>query len=324
MDAVLAHLHERGWSEIKVGCCYQTRSRPDRTRPEELEIRAHSASYVTALEEAQTFGWRLWAEALRRGVLSSDEVVVLGDGAHWIWNIATTHFPRATQILDWYHASEYVWHAASAIWGEAGAQRAPWAACQLDALWDGKVDAVLEELAQWSEQGEAVAAAVSYYTTHQGRMDYPSYRARNLQIGSGSVESACKQLVSARLKQAGMIWDATGAEAVAMVRAWLKSERWAEALALRGVRRRTYRHRNAAQEQAGCAGKRHAAVEEAQAAGTAHEHARRQQRSADVLARVHAELLAQRGKHVWRRAGSGQQQAEQAAQSEEGRPAIVP
>ena len=64
-------------------------------------------------------------------------------------------------------------------------------------------------------------------------MDYASYRARGLQIGSGSVESACKQLVTARLKQAGMIWDAAGAEAVAAVRAWLKSERWEEAIALR-------------------------------------------------------------------------------------------
>jgi hypothetical protein len=70
MDGVLAHLHERGWSEIKVGCCYQTYSRVERKRPERLEIRAHSASYVTALEEAQTFGWRLWDEALRRGVLT--------------------------------------------------------------------------------------------------------------------------------------------------------------------------------------------------------------------------------------------------------------
>jgi Uncharacterised protein family (UPF0236) len=174
MDGVLAHLHERGWSEIKVGCCYQTRSRPERKRPERLEIRAHSASYVTALEEAQTFGWRLWDEAVRRGVLTSDEVVVLGDGAHWIWNIAATHFPHATQILDWYHASEYVWDAASAIWGEHSAERAVWAVAQWDALWAGKVAEVLTELVQWQARGEAVAAALSYYTTHQGRMDYPS------------------------------------------------------------------------------------------------------------------------------------------------------
>lgn len=101
MDGVLAHLHERGWSEIKVGCCYQTRARPERTRPERLEIRAHSLSYVTALADAETFGWRLWQAAARRGVREAAEVVVVGDGAHWIWNLADTHFPGATQIVDW-------------------------------------------------------------------------------------------------------------------------------------------------------------------------------------------------------------------------------
>ena len=106
MDGVLVHLHAQGWSEVKVGCCYQTRSRPERTRPERLEIRAHSLSYVTARTEARTFGWHLWQEAARRGALVADEVVVVGDGAHWIWNLADLHFPGATQIVDWYHASK--------------------------------------------------------------------------------------------------------------------------------------------------------------------------------------------------------------------------
>jgi len=316
MDGVLAHLHERGWSEIKVGCCYQTHRRPDRTRPDQVDIRAHSASYVTALEEAQTFGWRLWAEAVRRGGLRSDEVVVLGDGAHWIWNIAAAHFPRATQILDWYHASEYVWTAARTIWGETSAQRVPWATSQLAALWDGKVALVLEELAQWQACGEAVAAAVSYYTTHQGRMDYPSYRARGLQIGSGSVESACKQLVSARLKQAGMIWDAEGAEAVAMGRAWLKSERWDEALALRGVRTRSYQRKLSSRAQQEQAGQQQAEAAAAHVSVRPRVNAPSQVLPADVLAQVQAELAEQRGKHVWRRGGSGQRQPEAAPKAD--------
>jgi hypothetical protein len=76
-------------------------------------------------------------------------------------------------------------------------------------------------LEQWRETGAAVAATLSYYTTHQGGMNYAEYRARGLQIGSGSVESACKQQINARLKQAGMIWNADGAGAVALVRAEL-------------------------------------------------------------------------------------------------------
>ena len=318
MDGVLAHLHERGWSELKVGCCYHTRSRIDRKRPERLEIRAQSASYVSALEQASSFGWRLWQEAVRRGVLSSDEVVVLGDGAHWIWNIAERHFPRATQIVDWYHASEYLWNAASAIWGEANPERTSWAHCQLDALWEGKVDEVLLELEQWRASGEAVEAALSYYREHQARMDYASYRARGLQIGSGSAESACKQLVSARLKQAGMIWDARGAEAVATVRAWLLSERWEEALALRSVRTRGYRRKQADQEVQQSVGRQQASEPVEPLA-----KARQQAMSAEVLAQVQAELAEQRGKNAWGKAWSVQRQRELAAQREQQTPKIV-
>lgn len=323
MDGVLAHLHERGWSEIKVGCCYHTRSRIDRKRPERLEIRAHSASYLTALEEAQSFGWRLWQEAVRRGVLSSDEVVVLGDGAHWIWNIAERHFPQAIQIVDWYHASEYVWQAASAIWGEANPERTSWAHCQLDALWQGKVAEVLLELEQWRASGEAVEAALSYYSEHQARMDYANYRARGLQIGSGSVESACKQLVSARLKQAGMIWDAAGAEAVAMVRAWLKSERWEEAIALRSPRRRSYRHKPPDWQSEQSDGQEQVAKEQAKVMVKPLRKGRRQEVAEELLAQVQAELAEQRGKNAWGKAWSVQRQRELAAQREEQRSRIV-
>ncbi len=176
-------------------------------------IRAHSLSYVTALAQAETFGWHLWQAATRRGVLDAAEVVV-GDGAHWIWNLAETQLPGATQIVDWDHASAYVWEAARAIWGKTHPHREAWAHAQVDALWDGKVDDVVAELEQQRAAGEGVTAALSYDTTHRGRMDYAVYRARGLQIGSGSVESACQHLARAPLKQAGMNWEAAGAESL--------------------------------------------------------------------------------------------------------------
>jgi hypothetical protein len=320
MDGVLAHLRARGWSEIKVGCCYHTHSRLDQKRPERLEIHADSASYLTTLDEAQRFGWQLWQEAVRRGVLSAEEVVVVGDGAHWIWNIAERHFPRATQIVDWYHASSYLWTAASAIWGERGAERTIWTRAQLDLLWEGKVDKVLLELSQWQERGEAIEAALSYYREHQSRMDYASYRARGMQIGSGSAESACKQLVSARLKGAGMIWDAAGAEAVAAVRAWLKSERWEEAIALRGVPQRSYRRKQADRTDAEHDRARQAAPQPASEVDEADEGKQRSKLPADVLARVQAELAEQRGKNGWGQAWSVKRQGELVAQRERARP----
>jgi hypothetical protein len=248
MDGVVAHLHDAGWKEIKTGCVYTTRARTPRQQPETGTIHAEQPSYVAALADADTFGWQLWAEACRRGVTNETELVVMGDGAHWIWNLADDHFPQATQIVDWYHASQYVGRAAATIFGETSDGRVPWARQHLDALWDGRVADVLAALAPYRAKGDGVSDALSYFTTHQTRMDYPAYRARGLQIGSGTIESACKQLVSARLKLAGMIWDVEGAEAVAVVRAWLKSDRWGEAMSLRSPPRRTYRRQVAVPE----------------------------------------------------------------------------
>lgn len=245
MDGVLAHIHDAGFKELKTGCVYTTRARRSRKQPDKQELHADSQSYVVAVSQSEQFGWKLWAEACRRGLNEQTEVVVLGDGAHWIWNVAEQHFPKATQIVDWYHASEYVWRAASSIYGEGSELRVSWARQQLDLLWEGQVQDVLKALAAHTNRGEGVSEAESYFSNHRGRMDYAAYRARGLQIGSGPIESACKQLVSARLKLAGMIWDAEGAEAVAVVRAWLKSERWDEAMRLRPRPRRSYKRQAA-------------------------------------------------------------------------------
>ena len=325
MDGVLAHLHAQGWSEVKVGCCYQTHTRPERKRPERLEIRAHSLSYVTALAEAETFGWHLWQEAARRGVQDASEVVVVGDGAHWIWNLADLHFPGATQIIDWYPASQYVWGAANAIWGDTHPRREAWAQRQLDQLWAGQVAEVLAELEPYQAAGEGVTAALSYYTTHRGRMDYAAYRARGLQVGSGSVESGCKQLVSARLKGAGMIWDAPGAEAVATVRAWLKSERWAEAMALRPPRTRRYQRQHPPREPEVDAAEGPAAPE-APDAGDQRAAAAPETRRLPtaMVAQVRAELAAAQAQHPWRKAWSRKRQrAQHAAHREDSRTALA-
>jgi hypothetical protein len=145
--------------------------------------------------------------------------------------------------------------------------------------------------------------------------------ARGLQIGSGTIESACKQLVSARLKQAGMIWDASGAEAVAAVRAWLLNERWQEAIALRGVRRRSYRRKQPGRAEEASHGTRQAAKQQASGMDEQAGKAQRQELSADVLARVQAELTEQRGKHGWGRAWSVERQRERAARREQEMPA---
>ncbi|MFL5800254.1 MAG: ISKra4 family transposase [Roseiflexaceae bacterium] len=240
MDGVLVHIRGQGWKELKLGSIYRTTERRTRRQPDRCTITSVAPSFVADLAEAARFGPMLWAEAVQRGVLLVSEVVVLGDGSHWIWELASSYFPEAVQILDWYHASSYLWAAAHAIYGEGTDLAKRWVTEHLAVLWEGQVLEVIATLQTHAGAGAAVAEAITYYTYHQGRMHYAEYRARGMQIGSGSIESGCKQVIGARLKQAGMIWAAAGAVAVASVRTWLKSGRWEEAMALRPRRQRSY------------------------------------------------------------------------------------
>ena len=308
MDGVVVHCRRSGWREIKTGCVYTTRALRARRHPPPHTLRMEHPSYGAALAEAESFGWQLYAEAARRGVLQAEEVIVIGDGAHWIWNLAELHFPGATQIVDWYHASQYLWNAGTAIHGDGTEARAEWVRQHLDGLWDGRLDEVLLALEAHAKLGGAVDEALSYYTSHRTRMDYPSYRARDLQIGSGTIESCCKHLISARLKQAGMIWSEAGANAVSAVRAWLKSGRWDEALALRPVPRRRKRREQVSETPS--AGE--AAPQERQV-GVPISEVAPARLPAEVLVRVQSELAQERASHPWRKAWSIRQQRAQPA-----------
>jgi hypothetical protein len=239
MDGITVLTHEEGWKEVKVGVCYTTRPVSARDRPDSGRIEAEQISYVADLTDAATFGRHLWWESCRRGVLHAREVVVLGDGAAWIWNLADEHFPGATQIVDWYHASQYLWQAAHAIY-PASDLAARWAQRALNALWEGKLPTVLANLAKHAAHAEPVQQALTYFTNNQHRMHYDRYRARGLQIGSGTIESTCKHLIAQRFKGAGMIWNRDHLRAMATLRARLKSGRWHATLKLRPAPRRVY------------------------------------------------------------------------------------
>ena len=306
LDGVQAHLTPDGWKELCVGAVYQVRPGCPPPGRRVDAVQAEAISSVAELgSRRDAFGWQLYAEAQRRGATTT-EVAVLGDGAPWLWELAALHFPQATQILDWFHATEYIWSAATAIWGERHPERTNWAEQQLRALWAGQVATVLTALQAHLAVGEAVRVAQTYFTNQQARMDYPAYRARGLPIGSGTIESGCKQLVSARLKQAGMIWCAAGAQQVVKVRAWLKSGRWAEAMAVRPRRQRGYARRHGQMDDRGETAREGGAVLAACVEGAEHGGAARL--SPDMVAAVQTALTHERTQHPWKRAWSRRQQ----------------
>jgi uncharacterized protein UPF0236 len=211
--------------EAKVGVV-----RPEHHTPTG-DLDPAAASYVASFASAEAFGQRLALEAHRRGSERAAEVVVLGDGAEWIWNLAAEHFPDATQIVDWYHASARIWDLGRAHYGEGTAKTAAWVDRQLGRLAKGEVAGLL---AAWRRLKCAATAAavrdeqVTYFTNQASRMAYDRYRARGLDIGSGMVESACKLVIGVREKGPGMRWGVPGAQAVANVRVLLFNDQWSD------------------------------------------------------------------------------------------------
>ena len=75
--------------EAKLGCVFTQTRLDDQGRPRRDE---HSTTSVGAIESAEQFGPRIYAETVRRGLKRAGRVVVVGDGATWIWNLADEHF----------------------------------------------------------------------------------------------------------------------------------------------------------------------------------------------------------------------------------------
>jgi len=183
--------------------------------------------YDAAREPAEQFGERVYALAAGLGVEGAGEVVMLGDGAEWIWNLTAMHFPDAVQILDYYHACEYIHEVANAHYGEDSKRGRRWAARHKRRLLGEGPEPLLRALGAMrpntEEAKEVIQRTRGYVRKHRERMQYPQFRARGLSIGSGPVEAACKVITGQRLKGAGMRWSQSGADHVLALRCLAKS-----------------------------------------------------------------------------------------------------
>jgi hypothetical protein len=181
---------------------------------------------------ADTFADLVWATGFEQQADQAGELIFVADGAEWVWNIVQQHYPQAVQIVDWFHACQYLSPVAAAAFKDPQ-QRHTWLESVKTLLWEGELDAVIAACAQQvnlalSREDDPAQQAVSYYTHNRQRMDYPAFRAQGYQIGSGVMESGCKQIGLERLKIAGARWSEDGARKVAKARAAFLSGRWDE------------------------------------------------------------------------------------------------
>ncbi len=236
MDGVLIPLRKEGFKELKVGNVFDIahRKETDTESGEGIEC-AHAVhnSYTAVLGGPEAFGQAVWTEACRREFPHARDNIVIGDGAVWIWNLAQEHFGSSRQVVDWYHATEHLHQAAHVIWGEGSAEVLRWVKGMEKPLYQGQAWQVAERIQELAITHPRVAkellAEAGYFENNRRRMQYLELREDGFPIGSGMVESGCKQY-RARFNGAGMRWSRPGIEHLIPIRTAILScrfdERW--------------------------------------------------------------------------------------------------
>jgi hypothetical protein len=220
------------WREMKVGCWYQVESVPESQQRKrhyqkkargQPALRAKDMYYYCDIAEVEAFDPLFWATACQAKANLAAEIVFVCDGARWIWNLVEQHFPQAVQIVDWFHAEERLEQVAEEAFAKEKAQE--WLDEALTELWRGNTEFVIKACEKLAGRLAPASKALTYFRNNAHRMQYDKFREQGFMIGSGTIESACKQIVSQRLKRSGAQWNTHGAVLTAKARAaWLSGD----------------------------------------------------------------------------------------------------
>lgn len=191
-------------------------------------------SYFSRLAEASDFRRLALVETHRRGVENAGVIAAVTDGAEWEQGFIDFHCPQAIRILDFPHAGERLSQVGQALWGQDSEPTKTWLAEQLHSLKHSGPEPMLSDLKHLQAQHpnlEILQKNLAYLEKRTDHMQYPAYRAQELPIGSGAMESGNKVVVEARLKGAGMHWAVSHVNPMLALRNILCSDRWEEAWA---------------------------------------------------------------------------------------------
>lgn len=209
--------------EAKLGCVFTQVGVDNEGRPQRDP---DSTSYVGAIESSELFGWRMYAESVRRGLAQAQQVIALTDGARYNHTIVRLHFPRAIHIVDLFHAFEHLGEVAVVLWGPAAQVPKPWR----DRLEAGEIKALLRKVGKQlpgrGESKQRILKALHYFEENEAHMRYAEFRSKKLFVGSGVVEAGCRTVIGQRLKLSGMRWSVRGANAIIALRCCLMSGRF--------------------------------------------------------------------------------------------------
>lgn len=227
VDGAMVPLLKGEWAEVKtvvVGEVTTKLAEDGTLRPQTSQL-----SSFSRLADAATFTTLATVETFERGIERAGAIVAVSDGAEWIQGFVDLHCPNAIRVLDFPHAAQRLSAIASALWGEGSQEAQAWQTSQRHTLkQDGpeEVLAAIEELCKAHPDNEVLREHAAYLTKRSSLMAYPTFQAALWPIGSGSVESANKLVVEARLKGAGMHWAREHVNPLLALRNIVCSNRW--------------------------------------------------------------------------------------------------
>ena len=232
-DGVHTLAQDGSYREVKVGCLY--RDYPQLGSKSVASARTKSLRYVATQSDAASFGEHWFDLATTSGIYKdetdSEEVVVIGDGAAWIWNLSEEYFPGSVEIVDYMHAKSHLYDVAKQAFGETSRETIEdWVQTTEPFLYAGDTQEVGVRIRALGVGNpmllEVLEREARYFQKHSKRMQYQTFVEKGYHIGSGLIESACKHVVAQRCKQASMKWRQAGINAVLFWRCLLKSEAW--------------------------------------------------------------------------------------------------
>lgn len=243
VDGTTVLIRGEGYREVKIVSVSEVELHPRKEGAEDggspssqaqgrqdgLKLTQHS--YRAVLGDKAAFEPALQAELACRRVGVASKITTVNDGADWLWDLAARYLPEwRVEVLDWPHAIENLSKAANAAWGEGTPQAHAWLAEREAELWAGRVldvQVALEKLPRRrKERGKAIRQVKDYIANHEARLDYQRFRDEGRPIGSGTVESAAKNVVAWRMKRGGQSWSRTGGTRMLAALGEVHTNRW--------------------------------------------------------------------------------------------------
>ncbi|MCP5516658.1 MAG: hypothetical protein H7A45_05270 [Verrucomicrobiales bacterium] len=192
---------------------------------------------------------QIYYEALRLGMGQAQEVLVIADGALWIWKAVADRFPDARQRLDLYHGEEHLWAVARELYGQGTPEARAWVVPLLEQLRRDESPALIRSLKELQPRlteslQEKVQQQIDYFDNNAHRLQYrdilrarkavkegnataAQIRKANEPLGSGAIESTCRQY-QCRFKRTGQFWSTAGDEALMGLETFWRNGRWHE------------------------------------------------------------------------------------------------